>query len=865
MQQPDLKEAFKAVVTGAEETKKAADLLFAHQEYEEAAATYTKACKSLGPIWGFPFGEVVAIRSFANQAQCYLKLGRFEEAAVACDTALSVPSVVHEQHLASKIFKRRGTACEMLGKLPQAMISYDWAMRFGDDTEDTATCRDRVVVAISEKEEGFVAIPPAPETVEKATISKIISAILQSKGDAELVSPLILKHVVEKRAAVDLYDEQKNNLLWAVCQAAIMRSAEEKMEADDVLPLVELLIQNGGRANQRFVIKGAYRTPLQMMAVAGASECCALLLKSGGPMQALDQRGWSALEVACAVDNPRHKSKNPSNHEVVTVLLEHKANPQFKIPASGMTALSLAAQGGDGESVLALLQGGAVVNVRCAVGFSPIVWAMIGNGPKPFKANRAFMVLFHKISECKTPALLDEAREDIKCFHLSAMLADMKSTKKKVIPEGATAAQASTLQAVFHDLLLQNLRRRVGLPPKAELAAAAAAPPAPAVLPPAPPSEGEEASATAEKELAAAVAAQSPHTHATDDANVLLRIVSVLMPQYIPRIMTRKWSVKADHEDKKDILAALGNANPIERCWLSVVMCAVSGPQKSELLLDFSSPLCPATGDEKFGVIGCYADFIELVRAPLSREYSSFIPAGVLLDRIAEARYLVSSGDHGGYWSRLLRMCAKPSAADDPQFCQVLEFNASDSARASFEGPKEEWTVAVTSADGSARVDLTSTEDKPALLVFSEPSAPIDVEAPVPAPAAVIDAKLKSLVKLLDVYHDSDTVILVGQKTGADVLLYENNLAYKVSAAIEAFLIERKFVCKNMNPTAEVEGAEDAAVEDAAEAAEESAMAGEGEAKKVEAAKPAADMGVPLPHWPFEIVRMTVWKKQHSE
>lgn len=399
----------------------------------------------------------------ANQAQCFLKLDKNEEAAVACDTALSVPSVVQEQHLCSKIFKRRGIAYEQLAKLPQALVSYDWAIRFGDDTEDTATSRERVVAAISEKETGFVAIPPPPEPVEKAMITKLITAILQTKCDVEKIAPLIITHVIEKRAAVDLHDEQKNNMFWAVCQAAIMRAAAPDMEADDVLPVLELLIQNGGRANQRFVIKGTYRTPLQMMAVAGAHECCSLLLKSGAPMQVLDQRGWSALEVACAVDNPRHKSKNPSNHEVVTVLLEAKANPQFKIPGSGMTALSLAAQGGDGESVMSLLGGGAVVNIRCAIGFSPLVWAMIGNGPKPFKANRAFMVLFHKITEAKMPALMDEAKEDIKCFHLAAMLHEMRLLKKKVFPENIDQAQINAAKPVFHTLLVQNIRRRVGL------------------------------------------------------------------------------------------------------------------------------------------------------------------------------------------------------------------------------------------------------------------------------------------------------------------------------------------------------------------------------------------------------------------
>jgi hypothetical protein len=71
MQQPDLKEIFKSVLTAAEEQKKAADLLFAHQKYEEAAETYTKACKGLGSIWGFPFGMVVSCiyHCFMTQAR----------------------------------------------------------------------------------------------------------------------------------------------------------------------------------------------------------------------------------------------------------------------------------------------------------------------------------------------------------------------------------------------------------------------------------------------------------------------------------------------------------------------------------------------------------------------------------------------------------------------------------------------------------------------------------------------------------------------------------------------------------------------------------------------------------------------------
>lgn len=857
MQQPDLKEVFKTVLAGAEEQKKAGDLMFAHQQFEEAAETYTKACKGLGSIWGFPFGEIVAIRSLANQAQCYLKLGKHEEAAVACDTALSVPSVVQEQHLCSKIFKRRGTAYEQLAKLAPALVSYDWAIRFGDDTEDTAMARERVVAAISEKEEGFVAIPPPPDAVEKATITKLITAILQSKCDCDAVAPLIQALVVNKRAAVDLHDEQKNNMFWAVCQAAIMRASTPDMEADDVLPVLELLILNGGRANQRFVIKGAYRTPLQMMAVAGAHECCSLLLKSGAPMQVLDQRGWSALEVACAVDHPRHKAKASSNHEVVTVLLEAKANPQFKIPGSGMTALSLAAQGGDGESVMSLLGAGAVVNVRCAIGFSPLVWAMIGNGPKPFKANRAFMVLFHKITECKMPALLDEAKEDIKCFHLSAMLHEMRLVKKKVFAEEATPAQITALKPVFQSLLLQNIRRRVGLPPKEDMAAAMDLPKAPDALPPTPPS-GEESSAVSpaggESE-----APKDVHKHSTDEANVLLRICSVLMPQYIPRILTRKWTVKAEHEDKKDVRAALANANPIERCWLSTVMSAVTGPMKSELLLDFSSDLSPsASNDYSYGVIGCYSDFVEMVRGTIAKEYSPFIPAGPLLDEIAAAQFVVAFDDHNNYWAKLLRLCRLLSASDAPMeeggYCEVIDFDLNDTDRpAAEEGVQkstdQEDVNAVAAPDQKAIV--TCTKERPALLVFSEPSVHVDLQVPKKKDDVIIHEKLESLVKLLNVYHDSNTVFVVGQKTGSDCALFETSLGYKCTSAIEHFLTERGFTRKILNPAAAAQP--EVKVESA-----DTKTDGDTPAK-------TPDAGMPLPHWPFEIVSMNVWQKPRSE
>lgn len=801
-------------------------------------------------------GEIVAIRSMANQAQCYLKLGKNEEASVACDTALSIPSVVQEQHLCSKIFKRRGTAYEQLAKLPQALMSYDWAIRFGDDTEDTAQSRERVVAAISEVEQGFVAIPPPPETVDKTTITKLITVILQSKCDVEIVTPLITSQVIERRAAVDLHDEQKNNMFWAVCQAAVMRAATPEMEADDVLPVLDLLIQNGGRANQRFVIKGTFRTPLQMMAVAGAHECCALLLRSGAPMQVLDQRGWSALEVACAVDNPRHPSKTPSNHEVVTVLLEAKANPQFKIPGSGMTALSLAAQGGDGESVMSLLSGGAVVNVRCAIGFSPLVWSMIGNGPKPFKANKAFMVLFHKITECKMPALLDEAKEDIKCFHLAAMLHEMRTLKKKVFAPEVSEADQRALKPAFHSLLIQNIRRRVGLPPKVEEASTETAglPPAPQVTPPLPPNKEEENIAltgdgTEDKDDTP----KNIHKHDTDEANVLLRICGVLMPQYIPRILTRKWLVKAEHENKKDILAALANANPIERCWLSTVMSAVTGPKKSDELLDFSSALSPsASNGHSYGVIGCYPEFVELVRATLVKEYSPFIPVGAVLDQIAEARFLVSIDDYNSYWSKLLRMCKVKSKSEEAPseeggYCQVIEFNITDNDRpAAEDGAANKASPDPTSllVSPAGKVNVVSTKERPSLLVFSEPTIPLDLNVGHVDDAAVIHAKLQSLVKLLNLYHDSNTVFLVGQKTGADCALFESSLAYKCTAAIEAFLTERNFTCKNMNPTSIVEAdvEQDEPVE-----------------SKVE------DFGIPLPHWPFEIIRVAVWQRPHSE
>jgi tetratricopeptide (TPR) repeat protein len=782
----------KTIVAQAEELKKSGDLYFGRADYDEAIKTYNEVLKQLQPLEGTPFGEVCSIRCLANQAQCYLKKDKFEEAAATCDLALSIASIFGEPHLLTKIFRRRAVANEQLNKLPQTLASIDSAIRFGDDSEDIMMFRERIFKIISEKEESFVALPPPPDKITPETVAVIITLILKTKCDVEPVTAAIMSEIIDKRASIDARDTQGNNVLWAVCQAAVMRASTPGLAADDVLPVLELIIENGGRANQRFAAGGFNRTPLQLLAISGAVECLELMIRAGANVKLSDNQGWTALEVACSPDNPRHPSKGSSNHEVVSALLARGASPVHKIFGSGMTAISLASQSGDGESVLCLIKAGAVINSRCTIGFSPIVWAMIGNGPKPLKENSAVGVLLHFASNCGVAQLQDEMKEDMKCFHLAAMLHELKKVrdgvKQQLESEGSTTPVLSS-PALF-EKIVKIIETRLGVQqgPSAQ-------------------TEGKSRSAA-------------------DDANVMFKLCMNLMPNFIPRILMRRWGVKAETADKTDVLAAFGNAFNIERCWAAVVMASVSGVVNPKLFLTFDSKLSPFrfSNEEKFAVLACYDDFMTLIRGPITMTYSPFVPVPPVLELMAESRFLVEKGDLNGYWSKLLRTFSYKGKGDTENYCQVQSFN--ENARCEFSPVEVEGILDIPAKPATPEnkdepevppINVVASPDAPALIFFSEPNY-VCGETDDRDLAATSAARVDELNKLCAMYPNSKTLFLIGQynKSEAAAEMGKNGISYHVGLAV-------------------------------------------GGAVKSNGYTPMREMLIP--HWPFEEAYVSVWQK----
>ena len=102
----------------------------------------------------------------------------------------------------------------------------------------------------SSQSSSIVAILPRPVALTSDTINEIIIITLQSQGEPDEVIPK-LQEIVSTRANLDVRDSQQNNIMWAVCQAAMMRAGEDDKDADDVLPVLEILFEHGCRGDQR--------------------------------------------------------------------------------------------------------------------------------------------------------------------------------------------------------------------------------------------------------------------------------------------------------------------------------------------------------------------------------------------------------------------------------------------------------------------------------------------------------------------------------------------------------------------------------------------------------------------------------------
>ncbi len=313
-----------AVLNEPEASKKAADIKFALGQYEEAIKLYKEALENLSRLKGYPIGEVLTMRASANAAACYLKLNQYRPVVELCTDAIRLGSSSTELHLLGKLYHRRATALEGLEDYEGALLSLDDCIRIEmSNSEDIeakphAEWRDILTIKVVEKRDTIVSLPPEPHRVTSAQIEECIVSILQNgcnTKNKEMMKKL--NNVVETRGYLDTRDSQGNTILWAVAHTAVLIASNkvgtvvdtitEKPragDADDVFPVLKLLIDGGASVNQRMKDHDQ-KTLFQLLCVAGATECVRYCLQWGAGPDVYDQQGWSPLLVACAVNSPK--------------------------------------------------------------------------------------------------------------------------------------------------------------------------------------------------------------------------------------------------------------------------------------------------------------------------------------------------------------------------------------------------------------------------------------------------------------------------------------------------------------------------------------------------------------------------------
>lgn len=419
------------IVKTAEQAKQKGDRLMVKSKYDDAIHAYEDCIELMKRFAGGPTGEVIAAQALANKAHCQNKSDEFEAAIETLDFALTIPIVSFDVNLMSKIYYRKSLSLQALGKLGDAIVMIDRAICIGGgDTQGIEDLRKTLVAELNEaneanvnaggEDEGFQ-VPDHPDTISPNEANEAIQEIIASKKNPDRVIPY-LQHKFETLKTGKVWwdrreEHAKVNMIFAVCNVAIMKALEQdkkrkkkiaeatstdgattstttaaaatsttaegggeeinekEEDPDDVLNLLAFLLSKGCRAEQRYPLQGN-KTPLQMLCMAGAFKCAELCMNFGALSRVYDDQIWTPLLVALAPDRPNnHKTAAP----FVKLLLERQAlvNHSNK---SGLTALSLAAQSGDAESVRILVNHKDIsLNLRSKVNyFSSIVWAKLG-------------------------------------------------------------------------------------------------------------------------------------------------------------------------------------------------------------------------------------------------------------------------------------------------------------------------------------------------------------------------------------------------------------------------------------------------------------------------------------------------------
>jgi len=128
------------------------------------------------------------------------------------------------------------------------------------------------------------------------------------------------------------------------------------------LELVKLLVEHGADVNPKF----PNPNPLSEAAAAGSKEIILYLLEKGADVNRIDDMGFAPVHNAVL---------KKVNSEILTLLLEHGANPDIKDP-NGETPLFYAVRNRDPEKVKVLLDHGARLNVTNNKGETPYIIGM---------------------------------------------------------------------------------------------------------------------------------------------------------------------------------------------------------------------------------------------------------------------------------------------------------------------------------------------------------------------------------------------------------------------------------------------------------------------------------------------------------
>jgi len=662
------------------DAKKQADLLFVKGEFQKAIDAYTAVLKQLAPIGGFNVSDMLTLRSWANIAACHLKLQNYKEVVNACNKAILSPSAVRESNLLSKVYERQALALEELKEYEPALIALDRCIAIElcqrippETTHATAEATSPAAAATSpypheqhrkklcnlvlENRPTFVALPPAPQVVTSQQISAVIKAILSCKCDPTNKNMMMeLQKLTETRGFLDKLDDKGCGLMWAVCQCAMIRAArmevvfdgdkdlpafdslsseeqdikkakaEADADPDAIFPVLQVLVGAGCSVTQRGPDAG--KACVQLLCMAGATKCVSVFLAMDANPNVMDDQGWGALHCACAVNSPAARK----NQVIVDMLCQKGCFPNHQTMGQGLSALHLAAQTGDGQTVLLLLKKGASINMRCRLGFSPIVYALIGTEGSDGEACQVLMsaaaahVKIVKEQKNEDSMLLKEIEQDRQCYAFSRHVRLISKLANTKVQTEMTAEEVSKLCCIG---MLGAMRIPADLVDFGLMTMTTA------TVPTSPASEAKEA----QKEISdhvsnmdEAVAEEPAKPEMESNPLFMAYIQWDMISPYICR--AKKWLPVPSEEEaaKNDYSKAFKAAPALEQMWCNILAYAIDGMSNSSL------PALVLAGTdaetEPYCVPRIMDDFNTYCKIPLCINFCSAVPSPPALEAL---------------------------------------------------------------------------------------------------------------------------------------------------------------------------------------------------------------------------------------